>query len=107
MLIPGDMGRASYVLCGTAAAMAQTFGSSCHGAGRVLSRKAALKQARGRHIADELRAQGVVVLSRAQKTLAEEMPEAYKDVSDVVDVMHEAGVTTKVARLKPVAVIKG
>jgi tRNA-splicing ligase RtcB len=107
VMIPGDMGRASYVLVGTQAAMEQTFGSSCHGAGRVLSRKAALRQARGRRIADELRAQGVEVLSRAQKTLAEEMPEAYKDVGDVVEVMHAAGVTTKVARLRPVAVIKG
>jgi tRNA-splicing ligase RtcB len=106
-MIPGDMGRASYVLCGTERAMDETFGSSCHGAGRVLSRKAALRQAKGRHIDAELRAQGVEVLSRATKTLAEEMPEAYKDVSQVVDVMHAAGVTLKVARLKPVAVVKG
>jgi tRNA-splicing ligase RtcB len=107
VMIPGDMGRASYVLCGTARAMSETFGSSCHGAGRVLSRKAALRQAKGRRIDVELRAQGVEVLSRAVKTLAEEMPEAYKDVSQVVDVMHDAGITTKVARLKPVAVVKG
>jgi tRNA-splicing ligase RtcB len=107
VLIPGDMGRASFVLCGTATAMAETFGSSCHGAGRVLSRKAALKRARGRRIADELKGQGVEVLSRAVKTLAEEMPEAYKDVAEVVEVMHAAGVTTKVARLRPVAVVKG
>jgi tRNA-splicing ligase RtcB len=107
VMIPGDMGRASYVLCGTETAMRETFGSSCHGAGRVLSRKAALRQAKGRRIAEELRAQGIEVLSRAHKTLAEEMPEAYKDVSEVVEVMHEAGVTLKVARLKPVAVIKG
>jgi tRNA-splicing ligase RtcB len=73
----------------------------------VLSRKAALRQAKGRRIDVELRAQGVEVLSRATKTLAEEMPEAYKDVSQVVDVMHDAGITTKVARLKPVAVVKG
>jgi tRNA-splicing ligase RtcB (3'-phosphate/5'-hydroxy nucleic acid ligase) len=107
VMIPGDMGRASYILCGTARAMSETFGSSCHGAGRVLSRKAALRQAKGRRIDVELRAQGVEVLSRAKKTLAEEMPEAYKDVSQVVDVMHDAGITTKVARLKPVAVVKG
>jgi len=107
VMIPGDMGRASYVLCGTARAMRETFGSSCHGAGRVLSRKAALRQAKGRRIDVELRAQGVEVLSRATKTLAEEMPEAYKDVSQVVDVMHDAGVTLKVARLRPVAVVKG
>ena len=107
VMIPGDMGRASYVLCGTERAMRHTFGSSCHGAGRLLSRSAALRQAKGRRIADELRAGGVEVLSRAEKTLAEEMPEAYKDVSEVVEVMHEAGVTLKVARMKPVAVIKG
>jgi tRNA-splicing ligase RtcB (3'-phosphate/5'-hydroxy nucleic acid ligase) len=107
VMIPGDMGRASYVLCGTERAMEETFGSSCHGAGRVLSRKAALRQARGRRIDHELRAQGVEVLAKAVKTLAEEMPEAYKDVSQVVDVMHSAGVTLKVARLKPVAVVKG
>ncbi|MCA1664415.1 MAG: RtcB family protein [Myxococcales bacterium] len=107
VMIPGDMGRASYVLCGTARAMTETFGSSCHGAGRLLSRKAALRQAKGRRIDVELRERGVEVLSRAIKTLAEEMPEAYKDVSQVVDVMHDAGITTKVARLAPVAVVKG
>ncbi|MCU1281453.1 MAG: hypothetical protein JWM53_4999 [bacterium] len=107
VMIPGDMGRASYVLCGTDRAMAETFGSSCHGAGRLLGRRAALRQAKGRRIDVELRAQGVEVLSRAVKTLAEEMPEAYKDVRQVVDVMHDAGVTLKVARLKPVAVVKG
>jgi len=107
VMIPGDMGRASYVLCGTSRAMDETFGSSCHGAGRVLSRHKALKLAKGRRIDHELKKQGIEVLSRATKTLAEEMPEAYKDVSQVVDVMHAAGVTLKVARLKPVAVIKG
>jgi tRNA-splicing ligase RtcB len=107
VLIPGDMGRASYVLCGTAQAMSETFGSSCHGAGRLLSRHAALRQAKGRRIDVELRQQGIEVMSRAKKTLAEEMPEAYKDVTEVVDVMHAAGVTLKVARLRPVAVVKG
>ncbi|HEX8953216.1 MAG TPA: RtcB family protein [Polyangia bacterium] len=107
VMIPGDMGRASYVLVGTARAMTETFGSSCHGAGRVLSRHAALRRAKGRHIAAELREKGVEVLSRAQKTLAEEMPEAYKDVGQVVEVMHAAGITLKVARLRPVAVVKG
>jgi tRNA-splicing ligase RtcB (3'-phosphate/5'-hydroxy nucleic acid ligase) len=107
VMIPGDMGRASYVLCGTEGAMRDTFGSSCHGAGRVLSRHAALRLAKGRRIDQELLKQGIEVRSRAVKTLAEEMPEAYKDVSQVVDVMHDAGVTLKVARLRPVAVIKG
>ena len=107
VIVPGDMGRASWVLSGTERAMDETFGSSCHGAGRVLGRRAALRQAKGRRIDVELRARGVEVLSRATKTLAEEMPEAYKDVDDVVAVMHAAGITRKVARLVPVAVIKG
>ena len=107
VLIPGDMGRASYVLVGTKKAMTETFGSSCHGAGRVLSRHEAMRRARGRNIYDEMQARGVEVVSRAKKTLAEEMPEAYKDVSDVVDVLHEAGITRKVARLRPVGVVKG
>ncbi|HCF62283.1 MAG TPA: RNA-splicing ligase RtcB, partial [Myxococcales bacterium] len=76
VLIPGDMGRASYVLVGTKKAMTETFGSSCHGAGRVLSRHEAMRRARGRNIYDEMQARGVEVVSRAKKTLAEEMPEA-------------------------------
>ena len=107
VLIPGDMGRASYVLVGTERAMAETFGSSCQGAGRVMSRGEAMRRARGRNVLLEMKQRGVEVHSRAKKTLAEEMPEAYKDVTDVVGVMHEAGITSKVARLKPVGVIKG
>lgn len=107
VIIPGDMGRASYILCGTARAMSETFGSSCHGAGRLLSRHAAMRQARGRHIDRELAEQGVLVRSRARRTLAEEMPEAYKDVSEVVAVMHRAGISLEVARLAPLAVVKG
>jgi tRNA-splicing ligase RtcB len=107
VIIPGDMGRQSFVLSGTDGAMRETFGSSCHGAGRVLSRKAALRHARGRRIDEELRQKGIEVMARAKKTLAEEMPEAYKDVSAVVDVMERAGVTIKVARLRPMAVVKG
>ena len=107
VLIPGDMGRASYVLVGTEKAMAETFGSSCHGAGRVMSRSEALRRARGRNVHQEMAERGVEVQSRAKKTLAEEMPEAYKDVAEVVSVMHEAGITRKVARLKPLGVIKG
>jgi tRNA-splicing ligase RtcB len=107
VLIPGDMGRASYVLLGTARAMAETFGSSCHGAGRVLSRSQALKKAKGRNIYQELLAKGVQISTRAKKTLAEEMPEAYKDVSEVVNVMHDSGVSLKIARLRPLGVIKG
>ena len=107
VMIPGDMGRASFVCCGTQRAMEETFGSSAHGAGRVLSRSAAKRQAKGRSINRELEDQGIFVQSRGRQTLAEEMPEAYKDVEMVADVMHRAGITLKVARLKPVGVIKG
>jgi tRNA-splicing ligase RtcB len=107
VLIPGDMGRYSYVLAGTARAMQDTFGSSCHGAGRLLSRGQALKAARGRSIARELADRGITVLSRGHKTLGEEMSEAYKDVADVVAVMARAGITRLVARLEPMGVIKG
>jgi tRNA-splicing ligase RtcB len=107
VLIPGDMGRYSYVLAGTARAMEDTFGSSCHGAGRLLSRGAAMKLGRGRDIARELADRGIEVLSRGRKTLAEEMSEAYKDVAEVVGVMHRGGISRLVARLEPVGVIKG
>jgi tRNA-splicing ligase RtcB len=107
VLIPGDMGRASWVLAGTARAMRDTFGSSCHGAGRLLSRGEALRRARGRSIAGELQARGIEVLARGKKTLGEEMSEAYKDVDRVVGVMAGAGISTLVARLVPLAVIKG
>jgi tRNA-splicing ligase RtcB len=107
VLIPGDMGTASFVCRGTEIAMAQTFGSTCHGAGRVMSRSQALKQARGRAIDKELESAGVFVRSRGGKTLAEEMPEAYKDVERVVSVMDGAGVSPRVARLRPLGVVKG
>ncbi len=107
VMIPGDMGRYSFVLAGNPHAMTATFGSSCHGAGRLLSRSAALKRARGRRIDRELRERGIEVLSKGQRTLAEEMSEAYKDVRDVVDVIDGAGVSRKVARLDPLGVIKG
>jgi tRNA-splicing ligase RtcB len=107
VLIPGDMGRYSYVLAGTEKAMRDTFGSSCHGAGRLLSRGDALRRARGRSIARELAARGIEVISRGKKTLAEEMSEAYKDVARVVAVMHDAGISRLVARLEPMGVIKG
>ncbi len=107
VLIPGDMGTASYVCKGTERALAETFGSTCHGAGRVLSRTAALKRAKGRSIAGELAERGIVVRSHGQKTLAEEMPEAYKDVENVVGVMDGAGISPKVARLRPLGVVKG
>jgi len=107
VLIPGDMGRYSYVLAGTARAMEETFGSSCHGAGRLMSRHQALKLARGRSIARELADRGIEVISRGKKTLGEEMSEAYKDVARVVGVMASAGISTLVARLEPMGVIKG
>jgi tRNA-splicing ligase RtcB len=87
--------------------MTETFGSSCHGAGRLLSRTAALKRARGRHIDRELAARGIEVLAKGPRTLGEEMSEAYKDVEDVVDVIAGAGLSRKVAKLVPLGVIKG
>lgn len=107
VLIPGDMGTCSYVLAGAEEAMIQSFGSSCHGAGRVLSRSKAVKMAKGRAIYRELEDKGIFVQSRGKKTLKEEMPEAYKDVSQVVEVVHEVGLAQKVARLRPLGVIKG
>jgi tRNA-splicing ligase RtcB len=107
VLIPGDMGRYSYVLAGTARAMRDTFGSSCHGAGRLLSRHQALRAGRGRSIGRELHERGIEVISRGRKTLAEEMSEAYKDVARVVQVVADAGLSRPVARLVPLAVVKG
>jgi tRNA-splicing ligase RtcB len=107
VLIPGDMGRASYVLLGTDGAMKETWGSTCHGAGRMMSRHQAIKRAKGRAIWRELEDRGIIVMSRGRSTLAEEMPEAYKDVSEVVDVVQRAGISKKVARLRPVGVVKG
>jgi tRNA-splicing ligase RtcB len=107
VLIPGDMGTESYVCVGAEPAMEQTFGSTCHGAGRVLSRKQAKKRGKGRSIARELEDKNIIVMAHGHGTLSEEMPEAYKDVSRVVDVMDGAGISPRVARLKPVGVIKG
>jgi tRNA-splicing ligase RtcB len=107
VLIPGDMGRASYVLVGTQGAMEQTFGSTCHGAGRLMSRTAAIQNARGRRIDQELAAEGIIARARGRTGLAEEQPAAYKDVNAVVDCVTAAGLSLKVARLKPMGVIKG
>jgi tRNA-splicing ligase RtcB len=107
VLIPGDMGRYSYVLTGTAGAYEETFGSTCHGAGRVMSRHAAKKAARGQDIVGDLAARGIQVRAASRATVVEEMPAAYKDVADVVDVVQQAGIGNVVARLKPMAVIKG
>ena len=107
VLIPGDMGRYSYVLTGTTGAYRETFGSTCHGAGRVMSRHAAKKAARGHDLIGELARRGVVIRAAGRATVAEEMPEAYKDVADVVAVVQQAGIGHPVARLKPMAVVKG
>ncbi len=107
ILIPGDMGTASYVMVGTQQAMDETFGSTCHGAGRQLSRKAAKKASKGRAIQRELADKGIVVRWTGRSTLAEEMPDAYKDISQVVEVVHGAGISKKVARLRPMGVVKG
>jgi tRNA-splicing ligase RtcB len=107
VLIPGDMGRYSYVLVGTETALKETFGSTCHGAGRTMSRRQAQKAARGRAIIRELEDRGIFVRGAGEGTIREEISEAYKDVSDVVNVVHQAGIGKKVARLKPMGVIKG
>jgi tRNA-splicing ligase RtcB len=107
VLIPGDMGRYSYVLTGTNKAMQETFGSTCHGAGRAMSRVKAKKTAHGRDIIRELAEKGIVVRGQSRRTVDEEIPEAYKDVSNVVDACALAGISTKVAQLKPAGCIKG
>lgn len=108
VLVPGDMGRASFVLVGTDGAMRETFGSTCHGAGRVMSRAAAIRAARGRAIERELEdTHGVYVRATGRDSVKEEMPEAYKNVQDVVTVCHNAGISKMVAKLKPMGCIKG
>jgi tRNA-splicing ligase RtcB len=107
VLIPGDMGRCSYVLVGTERAMEETYGSTCHGAGRVMSRHQAIKAAKGRAITRELEDKGIIVKGASRGTIVEEMPDAYKDVNDVVNVVHHAGISQKVAKLIPMGVIKG
>jgi len=107
VIIPGDMGRASFVLAGTEQGMTESFGSTCHGAGRLLSRHQAVKKAKGRAIWREMEDKGIIVRATGRGTLAEEMPEAYKDVTGVVDVVHNAGLSRKVVKLRPLGVIKG
>ncbi len=107
VIIPGDMGRASWVLVGQPGSMEKTFGTTCHGAGRAMSRTAAVKDAAGRRIDKELEARGVIARAQSRKGLAEEQPRAYKNVDDVVDVVDRAGLSKKVARMRPVGVIKG
>jgi len=106
VIIPGDMGRSSYLLTGTRKAE-ETFFSTCHGAGRRLSRTAAVSACRGKSIARELENKGIIVKSSGRDTLAEEAPEAYKDVNEVVSIVHGAGISKKVCRMRPLGVIKG
>jgi tRNA-splicing ligase RtcB len=107
VLIPGDMGRASWVLVGQSGSMAQTFGTACHGAGRMMSRTKAVQHAAGRRIDQELKRRGVIAKARSHRGLAEEQPDAYKDVDQVVEVVDRAGLARKVARMRPIGVVKG
>ncbi len=107
VLVPGDMGRCSFVAVGTERAMSESFGSTCHGAGRVLSRGAAKRGIRGSDIIRELESRGIVVKAESVSALAEEASQAYKDVAQVIDVVHQAGISKKVAMATPMGVIKG
>lgn len=107
VIIPGDMGRVSYLLVGTQRAFDETWGSTCHGAGRMMSRHQAIKSARGRSIYKEMESKGIMVRARGKTTLAEEMSEAYKDVNIVVDIVQNAGISERVARMRPLGVVKG
>jgi len=107
VIIPGSMGTNSYVLVGTQKALDETWGSTCHGAGRTMSRTEALRRVSGGELKQRLAKEGIIVQAREYKTLAEEAPEAYKDVNMVVEVCHQAGISKKVVRMSPVGVIKG
>ena len=107
VLVPGSMGTASFVLVGTAHAVEHTFGSCCHGAGRVMSRSDAKRQVRGEQLRNELEHDGIAIRAGSLAGLAEEAPQAYKDVDRVVAIVEAAGLARIVARLEPLAVIKG
>ena len=107
MLIPGDMGTASYVLVGTERAMKETYGSTCHGAGRLMSRKEATRRWRGDKVVGDLQRRNIYVRAQSLKVAAEEAPMAYKEVDDVVRVVDGAGISRKVVRLTPLGVVKG
>jgi tRNA-splicing ligase RtcB len=107
VIIPGDMGRNSYLLVGTEKAMQETFGSACHGAGRLKSRTAALRSINPDILLKELESKGIIVKASGRNTLVEEAPSAYKDVNDVVDVVHNAGISKRVCRMRPLGVVKG
>ncbi|MDD1687131.1 RtcB family protein [Methanoregula sp.] len=107
VIIPGSMGTSSYVLRGTATAMEKTFGSTCHGAGRVMSRSQAKKKMTGKEVTENLLKQGIIVRAPHDNAIADEAPDVYKPSDEVVGVVHEAGISRLVARLTPVGVIKG
>jgi tRNA-splicing ligase RtcB len=107
VLIPGSMGTASWILTGAQGAMRETFGSVCHGAGRLLSRTAARKGRDARQVRNQLEEAGIIVKSESRDGILEEVPEAYKDVDEVIEVVHQAGLARKVARLRPMGAIKG
>jgi len=107
VIVPGDMGRYSFLLAGTPTAMKQTWGSTCHGAGRVMSRNAAIKKMPGRQVQDELAQAGILVKAKGRDTLSEEASYAYKDVADVVETCEGAGISRVVAKLRPLGVVKG
>jgi tRNA-splicing ligase RtcB len=107
VLVPGSMGTASWILVGDHGAMRETFGSVCHGAGRLLSRTAAKKGRTARDVQDALASQGIIVRSETRDGILEEIPEAYKDVDEVIAVVAGAGLAKPVARLRPMGVIKG
>ncbi|HYC55264.1 MAG TPA: RtcB family protein [Candidatus Binatia bacterium] len=107
VIIPGDMGRYSYVLCGQQGAMDETFGSACHGAGRLLARNRAKKLASGKEVQKRMAGRGIALRAASMSSVSEEAPEAYKDVADVVGVVEKAGIARRVARLEPLVVVKG
>jgi tRNA-splicing ligase RtcB len=107
VIVPGDMGRNSYVLVGTQKAMEVSFGSTCHGAGRLMSRNEALRARRSGEVRQSLAEAGVYARAASKTALAEEAPEAYKDVNDIVDITHKVGISMKVVQLRPLGVVKG
>ncbi len=107
VIIPGDMGTNSYLLTGTKKAEIETFGSTCHGAGRILSRKKALKMYKKENIFEKLSKDGIFLIAKDKRTVAEEVPEAYKDINEVIKVVSKVGLAKKIARFKPIAVMKG
>jgi tRNA-splicing ligase RtcB len=107
VIIPGSMGTSSYVLRGTHAAMEKSFGSTCHGAGRIMSRTQAKKTLSGKEIAARLLKEGIMVRAPSENAIADEAPEVYKPSEEVVNIVHEIGISRLVARLSPVGVIKG